>query len=132
MENYNIYDKCLEIAAQIDPEFLKLMNDLEPEYRTLEIKVGERIKTILGMTVVDQDGEVETDDLDPEQLEEVRNNIIRLSGVMGMAALVGWHCVSKVDDRTEAMMLIQPLTEMLNKSINDSLAFNSVRLANKH
>mgnify|MGYP003461949773 FL=1 len=125
-------DKCLEIAAQIDPEFLKLMNDLEPEYRALEIKVGERIKTILGMTVVDQDGEVETDDLDPEQLEEVRNNIIRLSGVMGMAALVGWHCVSKVDDRTEAMMLIQPLMEMLNKSINDSLAFNSVRLANKH
>ena len=125
-------DKCLEIAAQIDPEFLKLMNDLEPEYRTLEIKVGERIKTILGMTVVDEDGEIETDDLDPEQLEEVRNNIIRLSGVMGMAALVGWHCVSKVDDRTEAMMLIQPLTEMLNKSINDSLAFNSVRLANKH
>ena len=125
-------DKCLEIAAQIDPEFLKLMNELEPEYRALEIKVGERIKTILGMTVVDQDGEVETDDLDPEQLEEVRNNIIRLSGVMGMAALVGWHCVSKVDDRTEAMMLIQPLMEMLNKSINDSLAFNSVRLANKH
>ena len=127
-----MYDKYLEIAAQIDPEFLKLMNDLEPEYRTLEIKVGERIKTILGMTVVDEDGEIETDDLDPEQLEEVRNNIIRLSGVMGMAALVGWHCVSKVDDRTEAMMLIQPLTEMLNKSINDSLAFNSVRLANKH
>ena len=127
-----MYDKYLEIAAQIDPEFLKLMNDLEPEYRALEIKVGERIKTILGMTVVDQDGEVETDDLDPEQLEEVRNNIIRLSGVMGMAALVGWHCVSKVDDRTEAMMLIQPLTEMLNKSINDSLAFNSVRLVNKH
>ena len=125
-------DKCLEIAAQIDPEFLKLMNELEPEYRALEIKVGERIKTILGMTMVDQDGEVETDDLDPEQLEEVRNNIIRFSGVMGMAALVGWHCVSKVDDRTEAMMLIQPLTEMLNKSINDSLAFNSVRLANKH
>ena len=127
-----MYDKYLEIAAQIDPEFLKLMNDLEPEYRTLEIKVGERIKTILGMTVVDEDGEIETDDLDPEQLEEVRNNIIRLSGVMGMAALVGWHCVSKVDDRTEAMMLIQPLTEMLNKSINDSLAFNSVRLVNKH
>ena len=125
-------DKYLEIAAQIDPEFLKLMNDLEPEYRTLEIKVGERIKTILGMTVVDEDGEIETDDLDPEQLEEVRNNIIRLSGVMGMAALVGWHCVSKVDDRTEAMMLIQPLTEMLNKSINDSLAFNSVRSAHKH
>ena len=125
-------DKCLEIAAQIDPEFLKLMNDLEPEYRALEIKVGERIKTILGMTVVDQDGEVETDDLDPEQLEEVRDGIVRLSGVMGMAALVGWHCVSKVDDRTEAMMLIQPLMEMLNKSINDSLAFNSVRLANKH
>ena len=125
-------DKCLEIAAQIDPEFLKLMNELEPEYRALEIKVGERIKTILGMTVVDQDGEVETDDLDPEQLEEVRDGIIRLSGVMGMAALVGWHCVSKVDDRTEAMMLIQPLMEMLNKSINDSLAFNSVRLANKH
>ena len=127
-----MYDKYLEIAAQIDPEFLKLMNDLEPEYRTLEIKVGERIKTILGMTMVDQDGEVETDDLDPEQLEEVRNNIIRLSGVMGMAALVGWHCVSKVDDRTEAMMLMQPLMGMLNKSINDSLAFNSVRLANKH
>ena len=127
-----MYDKYLEIAAQIDPEFLKLMNELEPEYRALEIKVGERIKTTLGMTVVDQDGEVETDDLDPEQLEEVRNNIIRLSGVMGMAALVGWHCVSKVDDRTEAMMLIQPLMEMLNKSINDSLAFNSVRKAAKH
>ena len=125
-------DKCLEIAAQIDPEFLKLMNDLEPEYRTLEIKVGERIKTILGMTVVDEDGEIETDDLDPEQLEEVRNNIIRLSGVMGMAALVGWHCVSKVDDRTEAMMLMQSLMGMLNKSINDSLAFISVRSAAKH
>ena len=127
-----MYDKYLEIAAQIDPEFLKLMNDLEPEYRTLEIKVGERIKTILGMTVVDEDGEIETDDLDPEQLEEVRNNIIRLSGVMGMAALVGWHCVSKVDDRTEAMMLIQPLMGILNKSINDSLAFISVRKAAKH
>ena len=125
-------DTCLEIAAQIDPEFLKLMNELEPEYRALEIKVGERIKTILGMTVVDQDGEVETDDLDPEQLEEVRNNIIRLSGVMGMAALVGWHCVSKVDDRTEAMMLMQSLMGMLNKSINDSLAFISVRSAAKH
>ena len=127
-----MYDKYLEIAAQIDPEFLKLMNDLEPEYRTLEIKVGERIKTILGMTVVDEDGEIETDDLDPEQLEEVRNNIIRLSGVMGMAALVGWHCVSKVDDRTEAMMLMQSLMGMLNKSINDSLAFISVRSAHKH
>ena len=127
-----MYDKYLEIAAQIDPEFLKLMADLEPEYRALEIKVGERIKTILKMTVVDEDGEVDTDDLNPEQIEVARNGIVRLSGVMGMAALVGWHSVSKADDKAEAMVLMQPLMEMLNGSINDSLAFISVRSAPKH
>jgi hypothetical protein len=125
-------DECLEIATQIDPEFLKLMNDLEPEYRALEIKVGERIKTILGMTVVDQDGEVKTDDLDPEQLEEIRNGIVQLSGVMGMGALLGWHCISHVNDKDEAMMLMHPLMGIFNRSLNDSLAYISVRSAPKH
>ena len=124
--------KCIEQAAQIDPEFFKLMQELEPEYRALEAKAGPRIREIFEMTLVDEDGEVDTDDVDPEALKEIREIITHLSGVMAMASLVGWHCVSNVASKEEAMMQMTPMMGALNKAINDSLAYLSVRDAAKH
>ena len=126
-------ERCIEQAAQIDVEFLKLMQELEPEYRALEAKAGPRIRKIFKMTLVDEDGEVDTDDVYPEALKEIRESIItHLSGVMAMASLVGWHCVSNVASREEAMMQMTPMIGALNKAINDSLAYLSVRNAAKH
>lgn len=124
--------KCIEQAAQIDAEFLKLMQELEPEYRALEAKAGPRIREIFKMTLVDEDGEVDTDDVDPEALKEIRESITHLSGVMAMASLVGWHAVSNVASKEEAMMQMTPMMGALNKAINDSLAYLSVRDAAKH
>ena len=124
--------KCIEQAAQIDAEFLKLMIELEPEYRALEAKAGPRIREIFKMTLVDEEGEVDTDDIDPEALKEIRESITHLSGVMAMASLVGWHAVSNVVSKEEAMMQMTPMMGALNKAINDSLAYLSVRDAAKH
>ena len=125
-------ERCIEQAAQIDAEFLKLMQELEPEYRALEAKAGPRIREIFKMTLVDEDGEVDTDDVDPEALKEIRESITHLSGVMAMASLVGWHAVSNVASKEEAMMQMTPMMNALNKAINDSLAYLSVRDAAKH
>lgn len=125
-------ERCIEQAAQINPEFLKLMQELEPEYRALEEKLIPRIKEVFGMTIVDLDGEVDTDDLDPEHLAEVQASIKHLAGVMGMAAMLGWHSVSNVASKEEAMMQMTPMMGALNKAINDSLAYLSVRDAAKH
>ena len=125
-------ERCIEQAAQIDSEFLKLMQELEPEYRALEAKAGPRIREIFKMTLVDEDGEVDTDDVDPEALKEIRESITHLSGVMAMASLVGWHAVSNVASKEEAMMQMTPMMGALNKAINDSLAYLSVRDAAKH
>ena len=125
-------ERCIEQAAQIDAEFLKLMQELEPEYRALEAKAGPRIREIFKMTLVDEDGEVDTDDVDPEALKEIRESITHLSGVMAMASLVGWHAVSNVVSKEEAMMQMTPMMGALNKAINDSLAYLSVRDAAKH
>lgn len=124
--------KCIEQAAQIDPEFLKLMQELEPEYRALEAKAGPRIREIFKMTLVDEDGEVDTDDVDPEALKEIRESITHLSGVMAMVSLVGWHAVSNVASKEEAMMQMTPMMGALNQAINNSLAYLSVRDAAKH
>ena len=125
-------ERCIEQAAQIDAEFLKLMQELEPEYRALEAKAGPRIREIFKMTLVDEEGEVDTDDIDPEALKEIRESITHLSGVMAMASLVGWHAVSNVASKEEAMMQMTPMMDALNKAINDSLAYLSVRDAAKH
>ena len=125
-------ERCIEQATQIDAEFLKLMQELEPEYRALEAKAGPRIREIFKMTLVDEDGEVDTDDVDPEALKEIRESITHLSGVMAMASLVGWHAVSNVASKEEAMMQMTPMMNALNKAINDSLAYLSVRDAAKH
>ena len=123
---------CIEQAAQIDSEFLKLMQELEPEYRALEAKAGPRIREIFKMTLVDEDGEIDTNDVDPEALKKIRESITHLSGVMAMASLVGWHCVSNVASKEEAMMQMAPMIGALNQAINDSLAYLSVRDAAKH
>ena len=125
-------ERCIEQAAQIDAEFLKLMQELEPEYRALEAKAGPRIREIFKMTLVDEEGEVDTDDIDPEALKEIRESITHLSGVMAMASLVGWHAVSNVASKEEAMMQMTPMMGALNKAINDSLAYLSVCDAAKH
>lgn len=125
-------ERCIEQAAQIDAEFLKLMQELEPEYRALEAKAGPRIREIFKMTLVDEEGEIDTDDIDPEALKEIRESITHLSGVMAMASLVGWHAVSNVASKEEAMMQMTPMIGALNKAINDSIAYLSVRDAAKH
>ena len=125
-------ERCIEQAAQIDAEFLKLMQELEPEYRALEAKAGPRIREIFKMTLVDEDGEIDTDDVDPEALKKIRESITHLSGVMAMASLVGWHAVSNVASKEEAMMQMTPMIGALNQAINDSLAYLSVRDAAKH
>ena len=124
--------KCIEQVAQIDPKFLKLMQELEPEYRALEAKAGPRIREIFKMTLVDEEGEVDTDDVDPEALKEIRESITHLSGVIAMASLVGWHAVSNVASKEEAMMQMAPMIGALNQAINNSLAYLSVRDAAKH
>ena len=125
-------ERCIEQAAQIDAEFLKLMQELEPEYRALEAKAGPRIREIFKMTLVDENGEVDTDDIDPEALKEIRKSITHLSGVMAMASLVGWHAVSNVASKEEAMMQMAPMMGALNQAINNSLAYLSVCDAAKH
>ena len=125
-------ERCIEQAAQIDAEFLKLMQELEPEYRALEAKAGPRIREIFKMTLVDEDGEIDTNDVDPEALKKIRESITHLSGVMAMASLVGWHAVSNVASKEEAMMQMAPMIGALNQAINDSLAYLSVRDAAKH
>lgn len=125
-------ERCIKQVAQIDPEFLKLMQELEPEYRALEAKAGPRIREIFKMTLVDEEGEVDTDDVPEDALKEIRESITHLSGVMAMASLVGWHAVSNVASKEEAMMQMQPMMGALNKAINDSLAYLSVRDAAKH
>ena len=125
-------ERCIEQAAQIDAEFLKLMQELEPEYRALEAKAGPRIREIFKMTLVDEDGEIDTNDVDPEALKKIRESITHLSGVMAMASLVGWHAVSNVASKEEAMMQMTPMIGALNQAINDSLAYLSVRDAAKH
>ena len=125
-------ERYIKQVAQIDPEFLKLMQELEPEYRALEAKAGPRIREIFKMTLVDEEGEVDTDDVPEGALKEIRESITHLSGVMAMASLVGWHAVSNVASKEEAMMQMQPMMGALNKAINDSLAYLSVRDAAKH
>ena len=125
-------ERCIEQAAQIDAEFLKLMQELEPEYRALEAKAAIRIRKIFKVTLVDEEGEVDTDDVDPEALKEIRESITHLSGVMAMVSLVGWHCVSNVASKEEAMMQMTPMMDVLNKAMKDSLAYLSVRDAAKH
>lgn len=127
-----MYQKCIEQAAQIDGEFLKLMQELEPEYRALEAKAGPRIREIFNITLVDEDGEVDTDDVPEDILKEIRESITHLSGAMAMASLVGWHAISNVVSKEEAMMQMKPMMDALDKAFHDSFAYLSVRDAAKH
>lgn len=119
-------EKCEEVVAQLDPEFLKLMQELEPAYRDLENRVSERIKDIFGLVPVDPETHEEVKNLSPEEQAETDRALQLIANTMGMATLLGWHSLSCIRNPEEAALQLPPMISSLNAAVSNVMAYMKV------
>lgn len=112
--------------AQLNPEFVKLMQELEPAYRDLENRVSERIKDIFDLVPVDPETLEEFKNLSPEEQAETDRALKLISNTMGMASLLGWHSLSYIRDPEEAALQLPPMISSLNAAISYVMAYMKV------
>ena len=123
-------EACLEKAMEINPDLIRVMKAVEPEYRELENKLREQFKAITKTEVVD-----ETDtliDVPQEHQEQFQREQDKLMGILGMAAALGWFTALECDSKQDTQMHAHPLMSMLQEQINNGDAYRYLARQQRH
>lgn len=123
-------DRCLEKAMEINPDLIRVMKAVEPEYRELENRLREAFRSITKTEVVD-----ETDtpiDLPKEYQEQFQREQDKLMGILGMAAALGWFTALECDSKHDTQMHAHPMMSMLQEQINNGDAYRYLARQQRH
>ena len=119
-------DKCVATVNRIPPEVFNLLLKTQAKYKELEDMVREDIKQIHQMVITKDD-----DCTDAEEAEVIREmNLI--AGSLGIAMLLGWNSMARMDTKEDAFNTVSPLLGSVQSALNMSLAYKCVQETNKH
>lgn len=117
-------ENCVQRAADIDPRLIKIMDQIEPEFRALASKMQELFKELTPMTIKNIDGE-ETEI--PEELKnEFEKRHAYFARTMGMAAAFGWFSAIDAESTQDIIQHVPPIMQTIQSTLNDGNAYRKV------
>lgn len=127
-------EKCMEEAQNIDPRFIKLMEDIMPELQALQDKLEQPTREMLNMVTVSTETGIEIvlGEMPPEDREYMEQVQKRAARSIGLALVTGWYGVllgvnqekKQIPDQQQAMQVAHTLMSMVSKAAGEAISYN--------
>ena len=127
-------EKCIQIAADIDPKLMEMVESIKDEMAALHAKIAPQMREIMQMVVVNAEtGETpEEDYISAEAIAEINAMQTKIAGMMGLSYAVAWFNVCQASSPMESHMMGNSIMSFTHKAIEEASAYNYVVNQAKH
>ena len=127
-------EECIQIAANIDPKLIELVDSIKNELAALHAKIAPHMREILQMVVINSEtGETpEEGDMPAEAIAEIEAMQTMFAGMMGLSYATAWFNIRKASNSMGSIMMGKNILEVTHRAIEDASAYNYVVNQTKH
>ena len=127
-------EECVQIAADIDPKLMEMVESIKDEMAALHAKIAPQMREILEIVVTDAEtGETpEEGDIPAEELAEIDAMQNKIAGMMGLSYAAAWFNIRQATDPMQGQMMGNSILELTLKGIEEASAYNYVVNQVKH
>ena len=127
-------EECVQIAADIDPKLMTMVESIKDEMAALHAKIAPQMREILKMVVINAEtGETpEEGDIPAEELAEINTMQNKIAGMMGLSYAAAWFNIRQATDPMQGQMMGNSIMELTLKGIEEASAYNYVVNQVKH
>lgn len=127
-------EKCIQIAADIDPKLIEMVESIKDEMAALEAKIAPQMREIMEMVVINKEtGETpEEANMPAEDIAEIEAMQNMFAGMMGLSYTTAWFNIRKAHNPTGSVILGKTILEFTHKAIEEASAYNYVVNQVKH
>lgn len=111
-------DNCLKKAMDVNPKLIKLMGEIENDYRALEAKLSDGIRLINAVEIVDEQDQPA--EIDPKYAAQFEAEQRKMFNSMGVAAALGWFTALNCDSMEETQVHAHGIFQMLQQKLNEA------------
>ena len=121
-------EECIQIAADIDPKLMKIVESVMDEMAALHAKIALQMREIMEMTITNADtGETpEEGDVPDEVIAEIDAVQTKIAGMMGLTYAAAWFNVRQANSPMEGHMMGESIMKFTHKAIEEASAYNYV------
>ena len=127
-------EECIQIAANIDPRFMAMVESIKDEMAALHAKIAPQMREILEMVMGNAEtGETpEEGDMPAEAIAEIEAMQTMFAGMLGLSYAVAWLNIRRASDPMETHMMGNSIMDFTNKGVEEASAYNYVVKQVKH
>ena len=127
-------EECVQIAADIDPKLMAMVESIKDEMAALHAKIAPQMREIMQMVVVNAEtGETsEEGDMPAEAIAEIDAIQTMIAGMMGLSYAAAWFNIRQATDPMQGQMMGNSIMELTLKGIEEGSAYNYVVNQVKH
>ena len=127
-------EKCVQIAADIDPKLMEMVESIKDEMAALHAKIAPQMREIVKMGVINTEtGETpEESNLDAEVIAKIDAMQNKIAGMMGLSYAAAWFNIRQATDPMQGHMMGNSIMELTLKGIEEASAYNYVVNQVKH
>ena len=127
-------EKCTQIAADIDPKLMEMVESIKDEMAALHAKIAPQMREILEMVMVNAEtGEtLEEANMPAEGIAEIEAMQDMFAGMMGLSYATAWFNIRKASNSMGSIMMGKNILEVTHRAIEDASAYNYVVNQTKH
>ena len=127
-------EECIQIAAEIDPKLIELVDSIKNELAALHVKIAPHMREIMQMVVINaKTGETsEETNLSAEDIAEIEAIQNMFAGMLGLSYATAWFNIRKAHNQKEGRMMGEVILEFTHRAIEEASAYNYVVNQVKH
>ena len=127
-------EACIQIAADIDPKLIELVDSIKDELAALHAKIAPHMREIMQMVAINAEtGETpEEANMPAEDIAEIEAMQDMFAGMMGLSYATAWFNIRKARNPMEGLMMGKSILEFTHRAIEDASAYNYVVNQAKH
>lgn len=121
-------EDCTQIAANIDPKLMEMVESIKDELAALHAKVAPQMREIMQMVAINAEtGETpEEANMHAEAIAEIEAMQDMFAGMMGLSYAAAWFNIRQTNNPMESHMMGNSIMTLTHKGIEEASAYNYV------
>ena len=127
-------EKCVQIAADIDPKLMEMVESIKEDMAAMHAKIAPQMREIMEMVVVNTEtGETpEEADMPAEVIAKIDAMQNMIAGMMGLSYAAAWFNIRQATNSMQGQMMGNSIMELTLRGIEEASAYTYVDNHVKH
>ena len=127
-------EECVQIAAEIDPKLIELVDSIKDELAALHVKIAPQMREVLQMVTINAETSEtpEEANMPAEDIAEIEAMQDMFAGMLGLSYATAWFNIRQGNNQMESIMMGKTILEFTHRAIEEASAYNYVVNQAKH